>query len=104
MFKTSKELIPSQWTQTARKQQQFTALIRNAFPSPMNEHLWFGGLHNNLLTLVVDDASWATPIRFHQNQALFELKKSPKFSEAKSIKVHVDPQLKNILKVGSLSS
>lgn len=65
--------LPPSILEQASQRDAITHILRASLPSPLAQHTWFAGVSGDTVTLVIDDNSWATPLRFEQPTILTHL-------------------------------
>jgi hypothetical protein len=66
-----------------------TSLMRQVLASELGEHCWIAKYSSGNLILAVDNASWATQVRYQESEIVENLKKATKFKSIKTVKSFV---------------
>lgn len=77
--------------QQAQNLSQLQALVHQYLAPAAREQLRLGGYENGLLTLVLNDAAWATRLRYQQEQLVQQLRQHDPFAGLLRIRLKVRP-------------
>ncbi len=74
----------------AKKLQELNEIVLDYLPSEMQSHCHIGGFNNGCLVLTVDDAVWASQLRFLIPEIRDNLRKNNNIYQLSSIKITID--------------
>jgi hypothetical protein len=72
-----------------------TQLMQNKLANELSQHCQVAKYSKKILVLAVDNASWATQIRYHAPDLIESLKTLPEFNKLTAIKCFVQPKTIN---------
>jgi hypothetical protein len=62
--------LPRQWAERLQELRLLDHSLKYYLPEPLRSHCWPAGITGNQLTLVTDSSTWATQLRYQQQQLL----------------------------------
>ena len=94
-MKTFDDLLQSktlnQLVQQAQFLEEIESLVNTVLEPEFRTNIRVASLKDNCLVLIVNNATWATRIRFATPQLLVNLNQIPELKEIKSIRCRVNP-------------
>jgi predicted nucleic acid-binding Zn ribbon protein len=67
------QFLPRQWADQVQQLRLLDHSLKFSLPEPLRSHCWPSGIHGNQLTLVTDSSTWATQLRYQQQQILKQI-------------------------------
>lgn len=65
--------MPRQWLDRVREIRHLDHSLKFLLPEPLRDHCWPAGISGRQLTLVTDSSTWATQLRYQQQQILKQI-------------------------------
>jgi hypothetical protein len=69
----ARQYLPRQWTDRVQELRTLDHCLKFLLPEPLRFHCWPAGISGNQLTLVTDSSTWATQLRYQQQQILKQI-------------------------------
>jgi hypothetical protein len=67
------QFLRPQWTERVQQLQLLDQNLKFYLPEPLKSHCWPAGITGNQLNLVTDSSTWATQLRYQQQQILKQI-------------------------------
>jgi hypothetical protein len=67
------QFLQPQWTERVQQLRLLDHSLKFYLPEPLKSHCWPAGITGNQLNLVTDSSTWATQLRYQQQQILKQI-------------------------------
>jgi hypothetical protein len=67
------QYLQPQWTERVQQLRLLDHSLKYYLPEPLRSHCWPAGITGNQLSLVTDSSTWATQLRYQQQQILKQI-------------------------------
>lgn len=67
------QYLAGQWANQVQQLRLLDHSLKFSLPEPLRSHCWPAGISGNQLTLITDSSTWATQLRYQQQQILKQI-------------------------------